>query len=108
MRQHQYLRPILASNYVSHRTLLLIGRIGVNVIIVLVRIQIIVACGKLLEETVELCKEGHGDFGNKVVGFTEEGVLYPEWSRGQMIPREPVWQMKRSSKQNIYSLYGYR
>jgi hypothetical protein len=59
------------------RTLLLIGRIWVNVIIILVRIQIIVAYGKLLEEAVDLCKEGHDDFGNKVVGFTEEGVYTP-------------------------------
>lgn len=96
MRQHQYLRPILASDYVSHRALLLVGRIGVNVVIVLVRIQIIVACGKLLEETVDLCKEGHDDFGNKVVGFAEEGILYPKGSRGQMtqcLPREPIWSL---------------
>lgn len=96
MRQHQYLRAVLSSNYVSHRTLFLVGRMGIRRVVISVRIQIIVACGKLLEETVDLCKEGHDDFGNKVVGFSEEGVLYPEGSRGQMtqrLPREPIWAL---------------
>lgn len=96
MRQHQYLRAVLSSHDMPIRTLLLVGRIGIRRVVISVRVQIIVACGKLLEETVDLCKEGHDDFGNKVVGFAEEGVLYPEGSRGQMtqcLPREPIWSL---------------
>ena len=58
LRNH-YLRAILPSHDMAIGTLLLISRIGVNVIIIFVRVQIVVAGGKLLEEAPDLCKEGH-------------------------------------------------